>query len=385
MFRSAWTLLALVALAAPAMAQDGGDFVVRLGTDTTGFERYTRSGNRLEVEQVGRVPRVFHRKYTYEISGQGTKKASATIRTPDAPAPVKAFQQLDTELRGDSAFTTIVLDTTTRTVRVAVPKGTVFGANSAPWAVYEQQTMKLAKSKADTLGAPLYFLGGTGLSSITVKKLGKDSMVVATQNDTYHARVDAAGRIQGVRPIRGTQAYSVDRAAKLDIPALAAAFAAREKAAGQMGALSTRDTVRASAAGAAFLVDYSRPSKRGRAIYGALVPYGQVWRTGANTATMFRTDKNLQFGDKTLPAGSYSLFTIPEASGWTLIVNSETNQPGTAHNAAKDVFRIPMTVSALSEPVERFTISVTPGEGNAGTLNLDWDTTRASAGFTVAP
>jgi len=131
-------------------------------------------------------------------------------------------------------------------------------------------------------------------------------------------------------------------------------------------------------------VDYSRPNKNDREIFGGLVPYGKLWRTGANAATQFRTDKALAFGGTLVPAGFYTLWTLPAASGWKLIVNSETGQWGTAHKSDKDLFSIDMKIQSLPQVVERFTISVdsTP---TGGVLNLDWDTTRASAAFTTQP
>jgi hypothetical protein len=383
--RISFALLAFLLMTAPATAQDAGSFVVRLGTDTTSVERYTRTGQRFEVEQVGRVPRVLHRRFTYELASSGaTTRATATVSAPSAPAGAPPFQQFEANLVGDSVITVIRQDTTTRTIRVAVPAGTLIASNASPWGSYESQTMRLAAQKGDSLRVPLYQLGAGSMSSLSVRRLGRDSMVVQTLNDRYHARVDSKGRIQGVRFVSGTQGYNVTRVASLDVPATATAWSAREKASGAMGQLSTRDTTQATVAGASLLVDYSRPSKRGRVIFGELVPYGQVWRTGANAATQFRTDKALRFGEVTVPAGFYTLFSIPGPSEWTLIINSETGQPGTAHNPEKDLFRIPMKLSALTQPVERFTIGFGPGEGG-GVLTLDWDSTRASAAFTVAP
>src|SRR5512145_623674 len=110
--RTSFALLALLALAAPASAQQSGGFVVRLGTDTTSVERYTRTGNRIEVEQVGRVPRVLHRKFTYELAPSGgTTRASATITVPGAPAGTPPVQQLDVELVGDSLSVVVRADT----------------------------------------------------------------------------------------------------------------------------------------------------------------------------------------------------------------------------------------------------------------------------------
>jgi hypothetical protein len=109
-----------------------------------------------------------------------------------------------------------------------------------------------------------------------------------------------------------------------------------------------------------------------------------VWRTGANAATQFKTDKALDFGGTVVPPGFYTLWTLPTAGGWKLIVNSETGQWGTEHKTEKDLYTIDMKVATLPAPVERFTIGIEPAAGG-GTMNFDWDTTRASAAFTVQP
>ena len=266
----------------------------------------------------------------------------------------------------------------------AVPAGTMSVALSSPWAVYESVIMKLAKGKADSLRTPVYFLGAPSLNWLTVTKLGRDSVLVVTdRGDVYHARADKDGRVLGVLPIAGTAKFSVERLSKLDVNAMADAFAARDKAGAGIGVLSPRDSVKTAIAGASIYIDYGRPAKRGRVIFGNVVPYGEVWRTGANAATQFRTDRALDFGNGVVvPAGFYTLWTLPTATGWKLIVNSETGQWGTAHKAEKDLYTIDMKTSTLPQVVERFTISVEPS-ATGGVLNLDWDTTRASIAFTV--
>jgi len=107
-----------------------------------------------------------------------------------------------------------------------------------------------------------------------------------------------------------------------------------------------------------------------------------VWRTGANAATQFRTDKALEIGGIVVPAGFYTLWTIPSPSGWKLLINGETGQWGTAHKADRDLFQVDLTMSTLPQAVERFTISIVPS-AQGGALNLDWDTVRASIPFTV--
>jgi hypothetical protein len=149
--------------------------------------------------------------------------------------------------------------------------------------------------------------------------------------------------------------------------------------------LSPRDTVElAVGSGRRIYVDYGRPSMRGRRIMGGLVPYGRVWRTGANAATTLVTDVDLDLGGTRLPRGTYTLYTIPTASGWTLIVNRQTGQWGTQYEPARDFARIPMRVAPLREPVEQFTISLEQGRTGQGALALEWETTRAWVPFRVA-
>jgi hypothetical protein len=375
-------LIVCLVHAGPAHAQESGGFVVRLGRDTTGVERYSRSKSRVVIDQVGRSPRVLVRRIEFELGPSGRpRRATIRVTEPGAPADAKPVQMVTAQFTADSAMVETRRDTSVTKLRVAVPpRAVVIG--STPWSIYEQQTMRLARAKSDTLGAPLYQIGSTSVGWLSVRRLGRDSMVIQTQNDRYHARVDVRGNIIGVVPISGTQQVSVDRAPRLDFPALTASFAAREKQGGAMGALSPRDTVQATVAGANLMVDYSRPSKRGRTIFGTVVPWGQLWRTGANAATQFRTDKTLVIGGVEVPAGFYTLWTIPNPQGWKLVINSETGQAGTAHNAEKDLYTIDMTVGAIDSPVERFTIAVVP-QGAGGALNFEWDTTRASVPFTV--
>jgi hypothetical protein len=122
---------------------------------------------------------------------------------------------------------------------------------------------------------------------------------------------------------------------------------------------------------------------RGRRIMGALVPYGRVWRTGANAATTLVTDVDLEIGGASVPRGTYTLYTIPTPGAWTLIVNRQTGQWGTQYEPARDLVRIPMRVSALREPVQQFTISLERGRGGTHTLGMEWETTRAFVPFRV--
>jgi hypothetical protein len=150
-----------------------------------------------------------------------------------------------------------------------------------------------------------------------------------------------------------------------------------------LGVLSPADSVITRVGSAAIAVRYSRPAMRGRAIFGVMVPWDRVWRTGANSATLFETSANLVIGGTAVPAGTYSLYSIPSRTGWTLIINRNTGQWGTDYDAQHDLARIPMEVTPLAQAVEQFTIAVEREGERAGVLALAWERTRAAVRFTV--
>ena len=142
--------------------------------------------------------------------------------------------------------------------------------------------------------------------------------------------------------------------------------------------------VEAAIAGKKISVDYYAPSMHGRKIIGNLVPYGEVWCTGANWATKITTEASLQMGDLKLPAGSYSIWTLPTADKWTLIINKQTGQFHRDYDSSTDFGRTRMNLKTLAAPVETFKIELRSDGGNKGTLALDWETTEASIPFTVS-
>ena len=130
--------------------------------------------------------------------------------------------------------------------------------------------------------------------------------------------------------------------------------------------------------GKSITVDYSSPRAKGRTIYGGLVPYGEVWRAGANGATTFVTTTDLMVGGKHVPAGNYTLFAIPNADKWTLIISKKTGEWGIPYPGAdSDLLRVEMKASKLAAGVENFTIEFDKS-GSGCTLRMDWETTRAS-------
>jgi Protein of unknown function (DUF2911) len=130
-------------------------------------------------------------------------------------------------------------------------------------------------------------------------------------------------------------------------------------------------------------IHYNSPSMRGRKIFGGLVPYDKVWRTGANPATSLKTDANLQIGTATVPAGNYTLYTLPSSGTWKLIINKQTGQWGTKYDQSQDLARVDMKKETLSSPQEVMSITLEPFQGKTSSLHVRWETTDVSVPVTA--
>ncbi len=125
-------------------------------------------------------------------------------------------------------------------------------------------------------------------------------------------------------------------------------------------------------------IEYGRPSMKGRKVVGGLVPYGKVWRTGANEATTLTTEADLNIGGAEVPAGKYTIYTLPSEGTWKLIINKQTGQWGTVYNEGQDLVRVDLKKSSLNQPVEQFTISFKKNNDTTADLDLQWETTELS-------
>jgi hypothetical protein len=152
---------------------------------------------------------------------------------------------------------------------------------------------------------------------------------------------------------------------------------------GQAQVLSPRMTTSVTIDGKKITIGYGAPSMRGRKVMGGLVPYGEVWCAGANDATSIDTEADLEIGGMKVPKGSYTLWALPNAGEWKLIVNKETGQWHTEYRERFDLGRVKMNVKTLPAPVERFKIDLAAAGGNKGTLALSWETTEASVPISV--
>jgi len=145
--------------------------------------------------------------------------------------------------------------------------------------------------------------------------------------------------------------------------------------------LSPRDSVFLTMDTNTISVNYGRPSMRGRVIMGGLVPWGKVWRTGANEATHLRTNFDMTLGGIPVTKGLYTLWTLPSQNGWKVIINKQTGQWGTDYDSRQDLARFDAKVETLNAPVDTFTIALRKTGAASGEMTLSWEKTRAVVPF----
>ena len=364
-------------------AQATGAFVVRLGTDTLSLEQYTRTATQLRGEYVIRSPRSVHRIYTADLNPDGSIRRFELITHNIGGGPGPAETKGTVEFAGDSAIATNPRGDSIVTTRVAVPKGTV------PFTLHiyglMEQIARLARAAARDSVAITALTSASATSGAYVRRRGGDTLVLAFTQGQYAGvgpftfRLDREGRLLWLTGRGSTLQVDVERVPSVPMAAATAAFATRP-----LGQLSVRDTARATIGGASVWVDYGRPMKRGREIFGALEPWNKVWRTGANAATQISTSADLVIGGATVPTGIYSVWTLPSPTGWKLIINKQHGQWGTQYAADSDFVRVDMKVETLAQPVEQFTIAFEPA-ATPTTITLTWDRTKVSVPVAKKP
>jgi hypothetical protein len=364
----------------PAAAQSGA-YVIRLGNDTIAVEQYTRTGNRIEGTLVQRSPRAMVTRYVVMLNANGTPASlEQSTRLPDGSLPVNAPQKLTATFTSDSVVSQIHRDSVV-TIRLAA-RG-AYPAILNAFSLYALPSAALRASGRDSATYAGYTAGTRQTNTLEVVRKGPNRYWAYFFGNPFEITTDDRGTVLSVDGSRTTLHIATTRQPAIDVAALASAFAERERASRAMGTLSPRDTVTATIAGAQLWVDYSRPTLRGRHVFGATGVLGDsIWRTGANAATQFRTNTPLTVAGQAIPPGMYTLWTLAIPGRYQLIVNKQVGQWGTEYDPKQDLVRVPLQASQLGAPVERFTIALEPDGANAGTLRLRWDTTELSVPFT---
>jgi Protein of unknown function (DUF2911) len=370
----------LILVATPAIGayaqrpHDAEGFVVCLGEDTLAVERYSRSATTLESEIVLRVPAARRVTYTAALDAVGDVRSMELVVTPlleQSQPPRVSRGRL--HFRGDTADVQLTLDDGTRVLKVPARPGSMPLA-AFSHALVEQAILRTSRLGLDSMAFDWVGVGAPVAYPTYVSRRGDGAIVIGFFDAPAVATMDSSGRMLALDGSATTAKVEVRRVHAPDLEHFARSFAAAEAAHGPVGQLSPRDTTWGEIGHARVMVDYGRPSRRGRVVFGHVVPWGRVWRTGANEATQFTTDTPLSIGGQAIPAGTYSLWTVPRPDGATLIVNRRTGQWGTHYEQSLDLARVEMARETLVEPLEQFTIGIESWE-DGGMLRLSWDST----------
>ena len=377
-------LLALAATAACADAgssdaDDSAAYLTLLGTDTLVAEWMEFDGNRVEASALVRGGRTTWSEYVFEMDDAGAI-TTWEARTWEGGAPNDALLRHDRVEQTDSGtmMVTNIADEQAFTTRVR-PFDPELGA--VPFVDFLHWPFEYAfrrQAEAGTLGEAVETLSGT--FEVVANDDGSYQLIHPSRGPSTVEIADD-GRILALDGTGSTRAYDLRRMGgdELDREAIGMAFGDRP-----IGELSGRGEIATTVAGVSFTGDYGTPQRRGRDIFGALVAYGDRWRTGANRATHLSFDGDLVIDGTTVPAGDYTLYSIPEADGGTLIINRRTGQTGTSYDEEMDEARVELRREALDENVEVFEIRVVENDaGDGGRIELRWAETVYFVPFTA--
>ena len=343
----------LFAAGCASAAPETAGFVYRLGTDTVAVSSVTWSRGKAEGVYVNRVPVTTVVRWNADVDANGNvRRLDRTHSTGDS-----VTERVNITLAGDSATIVRVRGDSTTTQKFAATAAALPRNQATDAGLLELRARALVASGEPQVIGQSFGTGDTAATADTIRLVAPDTIVVPGPRLV----IDSTGRILKLGD-------NAERTA-LDIEALAAAFNARP-----LGELSPRDSVAATIGGANVSVAYGSPRKRGREIFGALVPWDRPWRTGANNATFFTTDQAIRAGSVRVAAGKYSVFTIPGQSGWTLLLSNNLGDNAASYDSTTIVARIPMQSGTAETPVERLTFEIAPD----GMLRVTWDTVAAS-------
>lgn len=358
------------AVAPSTLSGQSGGFVVTLGADTVQLERFVRRPDRLEGTIVVRTPdtRLIRYAMTFDAEGRPTRYETETLR-PDGVQARFTGGAGSLVYGKDSVIRETLRGTAMETTRLATT-GVVFPVATVPFIGVSFLMYELASAEARRSPTPdsvVHLLSmhpaQTRAEQRPIWFVGRDSAEMSyfgVSKSGY--KFDGSGLLVRADWTGTTYRYHIRRIPAPDIDSHVRAWSEADRRGNRMGALSPRDTSRATVGAAHVLVDYSRPARRGRVIWGELVPWGQVWRLGANFATHLVTDADLRIGETDLPAGTYTLWMLPDEQGRSqLIINGRTRIFGTSYDSTADVARVPLTRVRLTESVERLTIMVEEG------------------------
>lgn len=390
MFLRLSSTAALILISLSSFTQDSrpftSSFIARMGTDTVIVETYTMVNNHLYGKAFVRVPEDYLSVFSIHFYPDGSiREFNVHAMDPlNSSIPLHStgnfHYRLNMNCRNDTCtyFNSDPNVQGEQVIRHAADKMDFVGGWTPIISLIEWNTMRLARSEENYL--PLNMINHSiGVYPIGVARKDPTTMIFGGPFLEY-TRVNVAndGRIKGLDGTGTPWNYIVTSHDPIDIDQLSRRMS-RTKG---IGIPSPNEKIEHIIKGAPVTVTYGRPYKRGRQIFGGIVPYDSLWRTGAGGPTIITFSQDVRFKNLYLPKGNYSVYTVPRISDWLLIFNSDTKRWPTDPDRTKDLGQVIIKTRRSAETHEQFTIMIKE-TSKGGRIEFIWDDVIASADFEV--
>ncbi|HLR90932.1 MAG TPA: DUF2911 domain-containing protein [Balneolaceae bacterium] len=358
---------------------DRAAFISYLGVDTLAVEQFEKTAQGIVAHVILRSPETTFSSYELEMDDTGAiETMTRKIYPKESGFSGEGIVVQSIQKDGDSLRVEMSGAGGTREFAIESEPGLLPFIDMVHWP-YELALNQAAVSGKDTVNQRM--LTGSSVSDFIIAAIDADSMTIRHPfRGVMGVDVNEAGELLTLDAGLTTRKLRVERVAGVDLNQAGERFAAADLAGNPFGALSGAEEAEFTVKGETFRLEYGTPLKRGRELFGGIVPWGEVWRTGANRATHFYTPVALRFENLYVPPGEYTLFSIPEEDGGVLIINTQTGQNGQSYDPDRDLGRVPMEITTKEDTTERFTITVDEIE-TGGVLRLIWGETILSAEF----
>ena len=355
-------------------------FVATLGTDTVIVETYNMLPNHLYGKAFLRYPEDRIGVFDFRFYPDGSiQYYSISYMKPDSSYVTSSGTQGVFCEKDTCTWFSSERDRKGEYVNRHLAKQMDFiGGWTPTLSLIEWNCMRLIKSGKQSL--PITMLNDyIGVRHVAVSK-GNDNTMIFGGDFLEYAKIKSTpeGRILAYDGTATPWNYIVTKLKPINVDEMAKRISKKAK----IGDPSPKSKVNFAIANDTIDLSYSRPFKRGRKIFGGVVPFDSVWRTGAGDPTKINLPYDIQFGKIAIPKGEYCLYSIPGKSGWTLIFNTDFKKWPTEPNRSKDFALVPLQVRKAVQPTDQLTITIDPVKGG-GIIKIIWDETEAFASFRV--
>jgi hypothetical protein len=378
-------LLSEISASAQKLHNLRGSLIYTLGPDTTAIGDFELTGNEFKLTVVSMSPYVNVSKLTGAFFSDGQLKRVEGNNY--LPARGKDSLVYNYRLNYDQGTTFIETGNGKRNI-IRKYQVKIMVANNLGGDALVFMPALLANFTPEKIGDSIIssHIVFNSARKFIIKKTSRRKLLMGSAvMGMFTVFLDENGRLQSVDGIGTSFNIKGTAGPYLNIDSVIAVSMRHQQQHPQLAVINKLDSVKTTIKGNNIKIVYSRPSVRNRVIFGEVVPWNRIWRTGADAATKISLSGPLYFNGKLLPAGSYSIFTIPTPDGWTLIFNQQANIWGTEHNAAYDLLKIPIQTRSLDQATEMLTFAIVPTGTNGGILSVSWDKLKALVNFTTAP